>query len=120
LAETDARCRLVLLGMLPALAEKDYLAFGEALYDFNRRVGEAFRPVQGGTYTHAQAADVVAYARLHGIRAVGQSSWGPAIFAIVEDAEQAEDLSRRLAQRFALAPGEVVVTAASNQGAEIV
>jgi len=120
LAETDALCRLALLGMLPALAEQDLMAFSEALYDFNRRVGEAFRPVQGGTYTHPQTADVAAFVRQHGIRAVGQSSWGPAIFAIVEDSERAEDLSSRLRTEFALAPAEVVVTAASNQGARIV
>ena len=32
---TDSLCRLVLLGILPALAECDLRTFGEALYDFN-------------------------------------------------------------------------------------
>src|SRR5262249_44297561 len=58
--DTGLLCRLVLLGMLPALAEHDLPAFGEALYEFNRRVGEAFAPVQGGVYAHPAAADVVA------------------------------------------------------------
>src|SRR5262249_20423790 len=47
-ALTDALCRLVLLGMLPALQARDLQAFGEALHDFNARVGEAFASVQGG------------------------------------------------------------------------
>ncbi len=34
---TDSLCRLVLLGILPALAECDLRTFGEALYDFNLR-----------------------------------------------------------------------------------
>jgi beta-RFAP synthase len=116
LATTDALCRVVLLGMLPALAEQDLPAFGEALYDFNRRVGEAFRRVQGGIYSHAETADVVAFVRQQGIRGVGQSSWGPAIFAVVQDADKGENLRRQLMERFAFA-GEVVVTAASNVGA---
>src|SRR5436305_319740 len=40
LRRTEALCRLVLLGMLPALAEHDLDTFGEALHDFNRHVGE--------------------------------------------------------------------------------
>src|SRR5262245_50508535 len=51
-AVTDALCRLVLLGMLPALHEHDLAAFGEAVFEFNRRVGEMFRPWQGGGYAH--------------------------------------------------------------------
>ena len=120
LAQTDALCRLALLGMLPALAERDLRGFGEALYDFNRRVGEAFRPVQGGTYTHPRAAEVVAFVRGLGVPGVAQSSWGPALFAVVGDAERAADLRRRLAERFGLADAAVLVTVACNRGAEVV
>ena len=51
-------CRLVLLGMLPALVERDFDSFGEALYDFNRRVGEMFRPWQGDLYAHPRVSAV--------------------------------------------------------------
>ena len=91
---TDALCRLMLLGMLPALAERDLEAFGEAVYDFNRRVGEVFRPVQGGTYAHPRTAEVVAWLRQQGVRGVGQSSWGPAVFAAVEEEREAEAVAR--------------------------
>src|ERR1043166_4077470 len=57
---TDALCRMVLLGMLPALAERDVDAFGEALYDFNRQVGEMFRPWQGDRYAHPRTAEHLA------------------------------------------------------------
>src|SRR5581483_5142729 len=97
LAEATAvLCRLVLLGMLPALAEEDIDAFGEALFDFNARVGEAFAPVQGGTYAGRRAAEAVALVRRQGVRGVGQSSWGPAVFAVVADPDRADDLARRL------------------------
>jgi beta-RFAP synthase len=120
LAQTDALCRLVLLGMLSALAERDLRGFGEALYDFNRRVGEAFRPVQGGAYTHARASEVVEFVRAQSVPGVGQSSWGPALFAVVGDVERAADLRRRLRERFGLADVEVLVTTACNRGAEVV
>ena len=67
-ASTDALCRLVLLGMLPALAEADLAAFGEALYDFNARVGEAFAPVQGGVYAGPRVAECVEFLRGEGVR----------------------------------------------------
>jgi beta-RFAP synthase len=113
----DVLCRLVLLGLLPALVERDANAFGEALYEFNVRVGEAFAPVQGGVYASADVAEVVAYVRGQGIRGVGQSSWGPAVFAVVADADQAEHLSAGLRARFGL-DDAVLVTPASNHGAD--
>jgi beta-RFAP synthase len=114
----DVLCRLVLLGMLPALAEQDEEAFGEALCDFNARAGEAFAAAQGGTYGGPQVAEVIAYARRQGARGVGQSSWGPAVFAVVGDEDRADHLARRLRRQFDLNPTQVFVTRACNRGAE--
>lgn len=119
LERTDALCRLVLLGMLPALAERDVGAFGEALYEFNRLVGEAFAPVQGGTYSCPRLEELVHYLRRQGIRGVAQSSWGPTIAAVVADEERAADLARRLRQHFGLDEGQVCITAAANTGAQV-
>jgi predicted sugar kinase len=118
-ASTDALGRLVLLGMLPALVEQDIDAFGEAIHDFNARVGEAFAPVQGGIYANERVADVVRFVRSQGVRGVGQSSWGPAVFAIVADQERADDLTRRLRNQFGLQNNEPIVTRARNRGAEV-
>ncbi len=115
---TDVLCRLVLLGMLPALAERDEEAFGEALHDFNARAGETFAAAQGGTYAGPGVAELVAFIRRQGVRGVGQSSWGPAVFAVVGDEDRADDLARRLRREFA--PGtEVFVTRGCNHGAEV-
>jgi beta-RFAP synthase len=116
---TDALCRLALLGMLPALAEHDLISFGEALYDFNRRVGELFAPAQGGTYCHPRTAELVSYFREQGVRGVGQSSWGPTVFAISGDEGTAGDLVDKLRTRFAPEPIEVVCTTACNSGATV-
>ena len=76
-------CRLVLIELLPALAARDLNAFGEALYEFNARAGDAFAPAQGGRYSGPAVANCVARLRARGITGVGQSSWGPTVFAIV-------------------------------------
>ncbi len=109
-SDTDALCRLVLLGLVPALVERDLPAFGAALFDFNARAGAAFAAEQGGTYAGPRVAEVVAFARGLGVRGVGQSSWGPAVFAVVEDDERAADLVLRLRRRFALGEAEVFAT----------
>jgi beta-RFAP synthase len=115
----DALCRLVLLGMLPALAEGDLPAFGEGLYEFNRQVGEMFRPVQGGAYAHPRTEEAVALLCRLGVHGAGQSSWGPAVFGVAGDEGQAQSAAARLRARFGLAPDEVLVTRAGNQGAAI-
>src|SRR5581483_5517467 len=102
LRQTDALCRLTLLGLVPALLEEDWQTFSEALHDFNARAGEVFARVQGGVYSHAFVADVVAFVRGQGIAGVGQSSWGPTVFAVTIGEEQAMVLTARLRERFGL------------------
>jgi beta-RFAP synthase len=118
LADTDALCRLVLLGMLPALREPDLAAFGEALYDFNARVGTAFAPVQGGAYADPQVAELVAWLR-QSCPGVGQSSWGPGVFAVAGDEDRAGHLAHRVRERFSLEADQVLVTPACNRGAAV-
>ena len=93
-AETEALCRLILTGLLPALASADLDAFGEAVYELNARAGDAFAPAQGGRYAGPAVAALVARLRSLGVKGVGQSSWGPTVFAVVQ-AAGAEDLARR-------------------------
>jgi beta-RFAP synthase len=117
LRRTEALCRLVLLGMLPALAERDLDGFGEALYDFNRRAGEWFRAWQGDLYAHPRITQLVEAIRGTGLaRGVGQSSWGPTVFAIVA-ADVAHELHHWLLRQRACAAEEMIVTPAANGGA---
>ena len=116
LAGTEALCRLVLLGLLPALVGRDLPAFGETLFELNARVGLAFAAVQGGTYAGPAVAELVGFLRSEGVRGVGQSSWGQTVFAVIEDELQGAELADRLERRFRLG-GEVVVTKARNRGA---
>jgi beta-RFAP synthase len=104
----EALCRLALLGMLPALLERDLATFGAALHEFNRRAGEWFEPWQGGPYSSRTAHELIDWLRQQGIRGAGQSSWGPAVFAI-ERGELLERVAKALP-----AEVEVIVTGACN------
>ncbi len=116
---TEALCRLVLLGLLPALAHGDYAAFAEALHDFNARSGELFEHVQHGIYSSARAAELIVWLRREGVPAAGQSSWGPTVFGIVDDVERARAVVRRVREVFGLPQDQVVLTRASNAGARV-
>lgn len=115
---TDRLCRLVLLDLLPALADQDLDAFGESLFAFNRGVGEMFAPWQGGIYTHPRTAHLIDRLRGLGVRGVGQSSWGPAVFAIVAETE-AQNLANWLIRHGDLASHEIILTQAAPQGGQI-
>jgi beta-RFAP synthase len=117
--KTDTLCRLVLLGMLPALAEKDWKTFGEALHEFNARAGETFASIQGGVYAGEAVGEIVRYIRQQGIPGAGQSSWGPAVFAMAADEDQARSVCRQVQEKFSLQPSCVFITSARNEGAEI-
>ena len=95
LRTTERLCRLALLGVLPALHGVDLPVFGEALHEFNRTAGEAFAADQGGPYCCATVAALIGWLRSEGSAGVGQSSWGPTVFAVQEDEAAAERLSHR-------------------------
>lgn len=113
----DRLCRLVLLGLLPSLVDRAVDGFGEALYAFNRLVGECFAPVQGGVYAGPLVTAVVDFLREEGIRGVAQSSWGPTVAAISDDPHRLKFLGRAAARHFGFAPEQTVVTQACNHGA---
>ncbi|MCL6504613.1 MAG: hypothetical protein K6T86_18185 [Pirellulales bacterium] len=115
----DRLCRVVLLGILPAAAEGEFAAFSEALYEFGREAGQMFACVQGGVFTTPSAAARVAHLRALGVRGVGQSSWGPTVFALVESEDRAAWLAGRLSADGVAAGCRVVVAPPANSGATI-
>jgi beta-RFAP synthase len=114
---TERLCRLVLLGLLPALAESDCEAFGAALYELNALAGEAFASAQGGCYAGPAVADTVQLLRSLGVKGAGQSSWGPLVFGIAADEDRAAFLARQVREKGGLAEETVMVAAPLNRGA---
>lgn len=116
---TERLCRLALFGLVPALIERDFPAFGGALYEFNRAAGEPFMAEQGGPYSSAEVEEVVRAARAFGSPGAGQSSWGPTVFSICRDQDEALRLASVLRTRFPNLEN-LTVTTASNSGADYV
>lgn len=110
--------REVLLRILPAVVDADFSEFSTALARYSRLAGECFAPQQNGTFTGPEVAALVRWLEQLGVTGVGQTSWGPTVFALVPHASAAEDLIGRIEDE---RPGEFAVyrAMARNRGAEI-
>jgi beta-RFAP synthase len=87
--------RLLLTALLPGLVTGDIDEFGSALSEIQREIGSMFAAQQGGVF-HPRATPVVDALHALGVVAVGQSSWGPAVYGIVEGPERAAEMAERL------------------------
>lgn len=105
--------------IIPGVTQRDYNLFSESLFEFGRKSGMMFDSIQGGPYQSESVAALVAQCREFGVKAVGQSSWGPCVFAIAKDKETATSLREHLTEKH----GEnvaVEITKADNSGATFV
>lgn len=121
-ADTAAQlCRRVLMQALPAVAEQDLKAFGSAIYEIQCRIGDYFASAQGGErYTSAAVGAALEWMRKQGIGCVGQSSWGPTGFAVLENELEAQATAAALRERYADTQAmEFMVCQARNQGGEV-
>jgi beta-RFAP synthase len=94
--DVERVAHIVLMSLLPALADADLPGFGRALTDVQEITGQWFASVQGGTFAPGASADLVHRLREWGASGVGQSSWGPAVYGIVEGHDAAERLAGRV------------------------
>jgi beta-RFAP synthase len=109
---------LVLMQLLPALAEANLAEFGTALSEVQRVTGSWFADALGGVFAPGQSAELVGRLRDWGATGVGQSSWGPAVYGLVADASAAGALAERA--RGIVGPGGVVYEGPfSSEGARI-
>lgn len=114
---TTARLeQLAALAIVPAAERGDVEAFGEALFEYGRLAGECFASVQGGPYASTEIATCIETLRGLGARGVGQSSWGPTVFALVEDQARAEHLIAQLRAIPAWRGHSMRITSADNHG----
>ena len=113
-------CRLTQMKLLPALIDRDIVEFGEALTEIDVRTGMYFEQTQGGIYREAITKDLVSLMFECGVHGVGQSSWGPTIYGLVEEHRAqftADKVRNFLAER--KIGGEALVSHCRNRGAEI-
>jgi beta-RFAP synthase len=117
---TDRLCRLVLLGLLPAVLEQDIASFGAALSELQQQVGQVFAPAQGGIYALPELEAIVADLRSQGLHGVGQSSWGPTLYAFSKNTpDQRHRILERTRRRFNLQDDALFWTQASQEGSRL-
>ena len=79
--------------MVPAAGDGDFERFSRSVYRFGYQAGTCFAARQGGAFASPRIARLVEAIRNCGVEGAGQSSWGPTVFALLEN--------ERSAQRFA-------------------
>jgi beta-ribofuranosylaminobenzene 5'-phosphate synthase len=87
--------RLLLTSVLPALLSGEIEEFGVGLSEIQRQIGAIFASQQGGVF-HPNAAPLVERLTALGVGAVGQSSWGPTVYGIVDEPERAAAVAGEL------------------------
>jgi beta-ribofuranosylaminobenzene 5'-phosphate synthase len=104
--------------LLPAAVARQFERFSESLYRYGYVAGMCFAARQGGPFASPRAAELVRAIRKLGIRGVGQSSWGPTLFALVSNAAEANLLIDRV-RPYLSAADTVLVAEPNNSGARI-
>jgi beta-RFAP synthase len=98
-AEAHEVAHLVLMSLLPAVVENDIVAFGRALTRIQEITGDWFAEAQGGVFQPLWTAHLIQAMKELGAPGVGQTSWGPAAYAVVDGHEAAVRLESHLASK---------------------
>ncbi len=114
-------CHEVLMRLLPGAAGAEFEPFAAGVSHIQRLLGDHFAPAQQGRrFASAAVAGLMDWIGAHALAGVGQSSWGPAGFAILRSAEEARRaLAAARAAGVLDAALEVSVTTARNRGASV-
>jgi len=111
---------LIVMGLLPALKEKDIETFGKSLTEIQNIVGDYFAAVQGERFSSSPAGKCIKHMLKNGAHGAGQSSWGPTVYGLAHGKVEAKKLSistKRFLQESV--GGQVFFTTANNKGAYI-
>ncbi len=91
-----ALSRTVLMKLMPAVVERDFASFTQAVYKLQATMKDYFSSVQEQKISRFNSIKLLEYLDKQGIKGIGQTSWGPTVFAIAENQAQAEALKARL------------------------
>ncbi len=116
---TAALCAEAVLNLLPAAAEGDFEAFGASLDRFGQFAGSCFAPEQSGMFLDKRSARLAARLRELGATGIGQSSWGPTVFAMVENESKGYQLAEQIHADAASAEYDCILAKCANHGAHV-
>ena len=110
--------------IVPAIEHRNYAELGDPLFEFNRLSGAYFCDHQFGCYHSETCAQIVEDLRAAGIQAVGQSSWGPCIFAICSSVGNATEIVSRLQANnndfYCASNIDIIISEPDNSGFRII
>lgn len=87
-----------MLELSSSVADRDYSSFTRALTMLQETVGSMFSRYQGGVFSTG-SSEAVRALRKAGVEGVGQSSWGPTVYGVVEGLEEAEKILGRIERK---------------------
>ncbi len=116
---SEKLCRLVNMVILPSIKEKNFSEFSKAIGQLQKVVGTHFSPIQGGVYSNPDIASIINYVEQKGFMGVGQSSWGPTGFILVDSDTSAHKLAKDIKQNFFCKNLHIVITKGRNKGSLI-
>mgnify|MGYP001088367462 CR=1 FL=1 len=103
--------------LLPALLERNAEAFGKALTELQVTVGRIYQPVQEQIFNPASQW-LIPILNRSGALGIGQSSWGPTVYAFTDTPEAAQKITEKIKVE-TQAKAEVTIVGADNAGARI-
>lgn len=112
-------CRVLLLRLLPGLAEHDFAAASSALGEIQEQLGDYFSAAQNGRYSSPGVAEALGWLHGQGILGIGQSSWGPTGFALLASLADAEAAAKAAAERFRARNLDFRIVGGRNRGADV-
>lgn len=114
-------CHEVLMRVLPGAAGAEFAPFAAGVNRMQELLGLHFAPAQGGqAFTSQAVGRLLRWTSAHAAAAIGQSSWGPAGFAILaSEAEARQVLAAAQAAGVADPALQVQVLQARNHGAAV-
>ena len=116
--DVERVAHLVRAGLLPAIKHGDLRTFGDALTEIQQINGRWFTPAQGGPFAPGASKHLVRRMADWGASGVGQSSWGPAVYGIVDGEDAGAGLASCVRAELGTG-GSVYQGAFSSTGARV-
>ena len=115
----DQLVREIHVRLMPAAADAKFDDFSESLYRYGHAAGMCFADQQNGPFAGPRLTELVQVIRRMGVRGVGQSSWGPTLFALLPGESEASMFVDQLAGNTSTGDLELVITTPNNTGARV-
>ena len=113
-------CRLLVMQVLPAIAEQNCDLFGSAITEIQARMGDYFKSIQSGMYTSTDVGEILTQLNKQGAKGIGQSSWGPTGFAIYSSETDAYHALKEIRSKWqSKTELELIMCRAKNESAQV-